>query len=94
MNRTHIKELRTEMALDDWKYDRWGTAMDWHFRIADILNCRGDEVPTHWEYQAGILGSDDHEGDILHLFDSATLTHVGNILSRYTRLCDRAGLSY
>ena len=93
MNRTHIKQLRAGMALDDW-HDKWGTAMDWHFRIADILCDRGDQVPWDWGYHSGVFGPEDHEGDILHMFDSTTLTHMGNVLSRYTRLCDRAGLSY
>jgi len=92
---TKFKQLRIEMALDDW-YDKWGTALNWHFRICDVLQFRDADIPTEWGFQAGLGLPDDNDifSDILNSFDDLTLTRMGNVLSRYVRLCERAGLSY
>ena len=91
---TQFRQLRIEMALDDW-HDKWGTALNWHFRICDVLRFRGSGIPTEWGFQAGMcLPDDDVISDILTSFDDSTLTRMGNVLSRYVRLCDRAGLAY
>jgi len=92
---TKFKQLRIEMALDDW-HDKWGTALNWHFRICDVLQFRDADIPTEWGFQAGLGFPDDDDifSDILNSFDDSTLTRMGNVLSRYVRLCDRAGLSY
>lgn len=92
---TQFRQLRTEMALDDWD-DKFGTAMHWHFRICDVLRFRGSDIPTAWAFEAGLgwPDGDDIMSDILNSFDDSTLTRMGNVLSRYVRLCDRAGLAY
>ena len=90
-----FRELRTEMALDDW-HDKWGTALSWHFRICDALMARSSSIPIEWGFQAGASVPDDDDifSDILNRFDDATLIRMGHVLSRFVRLCDRAGLSY
>ena len=90
-----FRELRIEMALDDW-HDKWGTALDWHFRICDVLMARSSSIPIEWGFQArlGLPNDDDWVCDILNRCDDATLIRMGHVLSRYVRLCDRAGLSY
>jgi len=90
-----FRELRIEMALDDW-WDKWGTALNWHFRICDVLQSRNADIPIEWGFQVGLglLDNEDIFSDILNKFDNATLIRMGNVLSRYVRLCDRAGLSY
>ena len=92
---TEFRQLRIEMALDDW-HDKWGTALSWHFRICDALMARSASIPTEWGFQAGASVPDDDDifSDILNRFNDATLTRMGHVLSRFVRLCDRAGLSY
>lgn len=92
---TQFRQLRIEMALDDW-HDKWGTALNWHFRICDVLRFRASNIPTEWGFEAGLGLPDDDDvtSDILSSFDDLTLTRMGNVLSRYVRLCDRAGLAY
>jgi len=92
---TEFRQLRIEMALDDW-WDKWGTALSWHFRICDALMARSSSIPIEWGFQAGASVPDDGDifSDILTRFDDATLIRMGHVLSRYVRLCDRAGLSY
>ena len=90
-----FRQLRIEMALDDW-HDKWGTALSWHFRICDALMARSSSIPIEWGFQAGASVPDDDDifSYILNRCDDATLIRMGHVLSRYVRLCDRAGLSY
>ena len=57
---TKFKQLRIEMALDDW-HDKWGTALNWHFRICDALQFRDADIPTEWGFQAGLGLPDDND---------------------------------
>lgn len=97
-----IEEYR--IARDS--YDPWGSALAWHFAVADYLTDMGVATPAEWEYQQSLFGSDTEAYEyvaINEIFtDSRTspvdrvdiLTNAGNVLGRYSNLCRKAGLDY
>lgn len=93
--------LKAEMNLQDW-YDAYGTTGSWGFAIADFLADSGAEVPAHWEYRQGLAGTDTdtyeyqtltelHENGHASIED---ITHLGNVLLRYSEILQHQGRSY
>lgn len=95
-----IEEYR--IARDS--YDPWGSALSWHFAIADYLTDMGQATPSAWEYQQSLFGSDHeaYEYKVIEEIFSTTaisyqvesLVNAGNVLGRYSNLCREAGLDY
>lgn len=91
-----LKQLKADIILmGDWD-DKWGEGINWHFYICDALQLRDDDIPESWQYKPALFGVDDDSVhlDILRDYKTETLIRMGNILQRYTRLCEKAGLSY
>lgn len=92
-----------EIRGDDIHHDPWGTAMAWHFAIADCLGHGWGPPypPADWGYSSP-MGPDENDPrfraleEMLHAgtVSSEDLLRVGNILHRYERVLERAGRDY
>jgi hypothetical protein len=51
------KALFDSITSGDW-HDAWGTAMGWHFALADWITDHGGTVPSSWGFRQGAGGSD------------------------------------
>lgn len=94
-----IQDLKSEMRLCDFAHDPWGTAMSWHFAVAEQLHfTRATPVPEAWQFKPGMSYEDqDFEGyeiEFVRLASDEVLVAFGNLLRRYTALLERKGLSY
>lgn len=83
--------------------DPWGSAVAWHFAIADVIaEIDREQVPSAWEFRQSPFGADteayEYEAIIETMAnDGATLedlVHAGNVLARYTHLLSINGYDY
>jgi len=84
---------------DDLRGDPWGTAMAWHFAIADRLWADGHYVPAEWQYSHGASAWTEPEADDFYGTEcvgqsAEDLLHAGNVLHRFEALCVLAGRDY
>ncbi len=98
--------VRTVYALireDDIKHDPWGTAMSWHFAIADCLVEWGPPYPpAAWHYRQAAGGPETDSYAYMELsgllsageITASDLVKVGNVLARFENLCELRGMSY
>ena len=92
-----IKEFKETLIQLDLYGDPWGTTMSAWFDIAEILYCRGDNIPPEWEFRPSPLIYDLSGGYLveeLSELSSDTLRKLGNLLSRYTRILKFYGRNY
>ena len=94
-------DLKSEIRIDDIKHDPWGTAISWHFVLCDQLAYRDEIAPLHkWQYRPGggnwtdPRQDDDYQHELFDQCSTSDLVKFGELLSRYTRLCDHLGQSY
>jgi hypothetical protein len=75
------------------------------FGVADALTAEGESVPYAWEYRPGLGAGMLHPEEDYHAIaivdavergdlDWDRVRHIGDVLARYARACERAGLSY
>ena len=92
-----------EMRFDDIRHDPFGTALSWHFAIADALTGYGPPyAPPRWGYRPAAGGPDTDAPEyetVCDLLDSgaatpAELIRAGDICARLVRLCRLAGRDY
>jgi hypothetical protein len=83
--------------------DPWGSAVAWHFAIADVLTEIDPAlVPDAWEFQPSVFGSNTEAYEYQAVCDLIkddgiepdVLIHAGNVLARYTMLLSLAGYDY
>lgn len=83
--------------------DPWGSAVAWHFAIADVITeIDPAQVPEAWEFQQSPFGADteayEYNAVIETMRDNGAvledLIHAGNVLARYTHLLMLAGKDY
>lgn len=93
-----ITELKHELRLNDYTYDKWSASMNCFFELCDHLNERPEDVPNEWEFKPSILGSElDNESYYFELFNNCTdaqLINLGNFLYRLTTILRDKGHSY
>lgn len=97
---------RQLIALDSGSGDPWGDTMAHWFGIADTLEFFGESIPSDWDYRPGACGPHPDTirqewptcewADILNSgqLTADDLRHAGNVLCRYARRLNAAGLSY
>ena len=92
--RDNLKEFR--LMFDGG--DPWGSTMHWWFTVADELYHREGYTPEHWQFKPSPLGPSNDPDDYATTACAETganaLVFVGNVLTRYARRLERAGLSY
>lgn len=99
------RALLAEIRADDIDHDPWGTAMAWHFAIADSIDPYGPPyVPASWGYRQALGGPDEDAPEyetvqqLIATEDVHTvardLIYVGNVLLRFERVCELKGKSY
>ena len=94
----NVQSIKSDMRMDDIKYDPWGVAMSVFFDVAGELYDRMGRCPHEWEYRPGAMGPYVEEDSIY--FDSIRaasddeLEYLGNLLHRYTQMLKYFGKDY
>jgi hypothetical protein len=95
--------------MSDW-VDAWGSTLQWHFAICEVLTAAGWDVPAKWEFHQGPISRgesiyDVARGDeypdaalaesVIHNdYTPDDLLYAGEVLHRYASVLRRAGVSY
>ena len=100
MTNVLLKEFKFELD----SYDPWGSALAWHFAVADTLTELAGFTPAEWEFFQSPFGVDYNAPEyqtIAELLRDVELhqrvellVNAGNVLGRYANVCRQAGLDY
>ena len=54
---SNVRTVADIAGIDDWEYEPWGSAMELHFAICDVLAATGgeDSALTRWDYHRGAI---------------------------------------
>lgn len=85
-------------------YDKWGSALNAQFDIAECLFRYGATIPDDWEFSTGLAAGSELAEDaswfameidlLMRQGHVSNIRHAGEVLKRYVALCEREGLSY
>ena len=73
--------------------DKWGSAINEQFEVAEELFRRNAHIPEHWEFTIG-AGRDNEAHQFYSDMDTATLIYWGNVLERYVDFLRSRGMNY
>jgi len=95
----HLGIIKDQFKLDYDNHDAWGSAMAWHFAVADYLHWALDsDTPSEWQYSPSPFGPDDENPQYQIIAeigpDTEALEHFGNALHRFSQYLDSKGESY
>lgn len=100
---TDHRDILAMVREDDIRHDPWGTALAWWFAIADLMvEWAPPYPPADWQFRQAMGGADTEAWGYRELspmlergeITTHDLLRAGNILARYTRVCELAGVSY
>ncbi len=92
-----MKQFKRALRENDYKYDKWATAMSAFFALSALMYVKGYKIPTEWQYKAGMACPIDKENSFHSVFcrlGEKKLLAYGQYLHRLTGILDKAGLSY
>lgn len=99
---TGIRAVFDRMRQDDLRHDPWGTSLNWHFAVCDLMvEWAPPYPPPEWGY-SNPFGPEDDSYPYQELaemitageFDPGDLLALGTVLDRYENLLIRAGRDY